>query len=99
MSFRVGIILEATKIEKSKKLLLLKIEVGNETRSIVSGIAKSYDPRKIIGTKVVVLTNLEPKIIAGVISQGMVLLTKDKNNAEVFLSPENINIESGLNIA
>tara|TARA_B110000503_G_scaffold23430_1_gene36666 strand:- start:18857 stop:20902 length:2046 start_codon:yes stop_codon:yes gene_type:complete len=99
LSFRVGIILEATKIEKSKKLLLLKIEVGNETRSIVSGIAKSYDPRKIIGTKVVVLTNLEPKIIAGVISQGMVLLTKDKNNAEVFLSPENINIESGLNIA
>ena len=99
LSFRVGIILEATKIEKSKKLLLLKIEIGNETRSIVSGIAKSYDPTKIIGTKVVVLTNLEPKIIAGVISQGMVLLTKDKNNAEVFLSPENINIESGLNIA
>ena len=99
LSFRVGNILEATKIEKSKKLLLLKIEVGNETRSIVSGIAKSYDPTKIIGTKVVVLTNLEPKIIAGVISQGMVLLTKDKNNAEVFLSPENINIESGLNIA
>ena len=54
---------------------------------------------KIIGTKVVVLTNLEPKIIAGVISQGMVLLTKDENNVEVFLSPENINIESGLNIA
>ena len=99
LSFRVGNILEATKIEKSKKLLLLKIEVGNETRSIVSGIAKSYDPTKIIGTKVVVLTNLEPKIIAGVISQGMVLLTKDENNVEVFLSPENINIESGLNIA
>ena len=99
LSFRVGNILEATKIEKSKKLLLLKIEIGNETRSIVSGIAKSYDPTKIIGTKVVVLTNLEPKIIAGVISQGMVLLTKDENNVEVFLSPENINIESGLNIA
>jgi methionyl-tRNA synthetase len=99
LSFRVGNILEATKIEKSKKLLLLKIEIGNETRSIVSGIAKSYDPIKIIGTKVVVLTNLEPKIIAGVISQGMVLLTKDENNVEVFLSPENINIESGLNIA
>ena len=99
LNFRIGNILEATKIEKSKKLLLLKIEIGNETRSIVSGIAKSYDPKKIIGTKVVVLTNLEPKIIAGVISQGMVLLTKDENNAEVFVSPVNINVESGLNIS
>ena len=77
----------------------LKIDIGNEVRSIVSGIAKSYDPAKIIGTKVVVLTNLEPKIIAGVISQGMVLLTKDENNAEVFVSPVNINVESGLNIS
>ena len=99
LNFRIGNILEATKIEKSKKLLLLKINIGNETRSIVSGIAKSYDPTKIIGTKVVVLTNLEPKIIAGVISQGMVLLTKDENNAEVFVSPVNINVESGLNIS
>ena len=97
-SLKIGTILEASKIQKSKKLLSLKIDIGNEVRSIVSGIAKSYDPAKIIGTKVVVLTNLESKIIAGVTSQGMVLLTKDQNNNEVFLSTENINIESGLSI-
>lgn len=97
-SFKIGTILEASKIQKSKKLLSLKIDIGNEVRSIVSGIAKSYDPAKIIGTKVVVLTNLESKIIAGVASQGMVLLTKDENDNEVFLSTENINIESGLSI-
>ena len=97
-SLKIGTILEASKIQKSKKLLSLKIDIGNEVRSIVSGIAKSYDPAKIIGTKVVVLTNLESKIIAGVTSQGMVLLTKDQNDNEVFLSTENINIESGLSI-
>ena len=97
-SLKIGTILEASKIQKSKKLLSLKIDIGNEVRSIVSGIAKSYDPAKIIGTKVVVLTNLESKIIAGVTSQGMILLTKDENDNEVFLSIENINIESGLSI-
>ena len=97
-SLKIGTILEASKIQKSKKLLSLKIDIGNEVRSIVSGIAKSYDPAKIIGTKVVVLTNLESKIIAGVTSQGMILLTKDENDNEIFLSIENINIESGLSI-
>lgn len=71
----------------------------NEVRSIVSGIAKSYDPSEIIGNKVVVLTNLESKVIAGVQSQGMVLLTKDENDLDVFISPDNISIKNGLDIS
>ncbi|MDB9712457.1 methionine--tRNA ligase [Flavobacteriaceae bacterium] len=99
LNLNIGTILEAKKIEKSKKLLLLKVDIKNEIRSIVSAIAKSYDSSKIIGVKVVVLTNLESKVIAGVQSQGMVLLTKDENDVDVFLSPDDISIENGLSIS
>jgi methionyl-tRNA synthetase len=77
----------------------LKVDIKDEIRTIVSGIAKSYDPHEIIGTKVVVLTNLESKVIAGVQSQGMVLLTKDENDRDVFISPDNISTNEGLDIS
>ena len=99
LNLKIGAILEAKKIKKSKKLLLLKVDIKDEIRTIVSGIAKSYDPHEIIGTKVVVLTNLEPKVIAGVQSQGMVLLTKDENDRDVFISPDNISTNEGLDIS
>ena len=99
LNLKIGTILEAKKIKKSKKLLVLKVDIENEVRSIVSGIAKSYDPSEIIGNKVVVLTNLESKVIAGVQSQGMVLLTKDENDLDVFISPDNISINNGLDIS
>ena len=99
LDLKIGTILEAKKIKKSKKLLVLKVDIKNEVRSIVSGIAKSYDPSEIIGNKVVVLTNLESKVIAGVQSQGMVLLTKDENDLDVFISPDNISINNGLDIS
>ena len=99
LNLKIGTILEAKKIKKSKKLLVLKVDIENEVRSIVSGIAKSYDPSEIIGNKVVVLTNLESKVIAGVQSQGMVLLTKDENDLDVFISPDNISIKNGLDIS
>ena len=99
LNLKIGAILEAKKIKKSKKLLLLKVDIKDEIRTIVSGIAKSYDPHEIIGTKVVVLTNLESKVIAGVQSQGMVLLTKDENDRDVFISPDNISTNEGLDIS
>ena len=99
LNLKIGTIIEAKKIKKSKKLLVLKVDIENEVRSIVSGIAKSYDPSEIIGNKVVVLTNLESKVIAGVQSQGMVLLTKDENDLDVFISPDNISINNGLDIS
>jgi methionyl-tRNA synthetase len=99
LNLKTGTIIEAKKIKKSKKLLVLKVDIKNEVRTIVSGIAKSYDPSEIIGNKVVVLTNLESKVIAGVQSQGMVLLTKDENDLDVFISPDNISINNGLDIS
>jgi methionyl-tRNA synthetase len=99
LNLKIGTILEAKKIKKSKKLLELKVDIKNEIRSIVSGIAKSYDPSEIIGNKVVVLINLESKVIAGVQSQGMILLTKDENDQDIFISPDNISINNGLDIS
>ena len=99
LNLKIGTILEAKKIKKSKKLLLLKVDIKDEVRTIVSGIAKSYNPHDIVGTKVVVLTNLETKVIAGVQSQGMVLLTKDENDIDVFISPDNISTNDGLDIS
>ena len=99
LNLKIGTILEAKKIKKSKKLLELKVDIKNEIRSIVSGIAKSYDPSEIIGNKVVVLINLESKVIAGVQSQGMILLTKDENDQDIFISPDNISTNNGLDIS
>ena len=99
LNLKIGTIVEAKKIKKSKKLLELKVDIKNEIRSIVSGIAKSYDPSEIIGNKVVVLINLESKVIAGVQSQGMILLTKDENDQDIFISPDNISTNNGLDIS
>lgn len=73
LDLRVGIILEAEAVAKSKKLLKLKIDIGFEVRTIVSGIALSYKPEEIIGKKVVVVANLKPATLMGVESQGMIL--------------------------
>jgi methionyl-tRNA synthetase len=99
LNLKTGTILEAKKIKKSNKLLLLKVNIKDDVRTIVSGIAKSYHPYDIVGTKVVVLTNLESKVIAGIQSQGMVLLTKDENGRDVFISPDNISTNDGLDIS
>ena len=80
LDFRVGQILEAEKVTKSKKLLKLRVDLGFEKRTIVSGIALSYEPDTLIGRKVVIVANLAPATIMGIESQGMVLaasLNKD----------------------
>ena len=75
LDIRVGTILEAEKVAKTKKLLQLKVDVGIDVRTIVSGIAESFSPEDIIGRQVTVLTNLAPRKIRGVESQGMILMT------------------------
>ena len=75
LDIRVGTILEAQKVPKTKKLLQLKVDVGIDVRTIVSGIAESFSPEDIIGQQVTVLTNLAPRKIRGVESQGMILMT------------------------
>jgi len=70
---RVGKVLEAQKVENADKLLKLKIEVGNEVRQVVSGIAKYYSPEELKGKYVVLVANLKPVKLRGIESQGMIL--------------------------
>ena len=88
MDLRVGTILKAEKIPKANKLLALKVDTGSEIRSVVSGIAMNYSPESVVGVKVVVLCNLKPRLLRGVESQGMILMTKDDKGKPIFVSPD-----------
>jgi methionyl-tRNA synthetase len=99
LDIRIGTILEAEKIPKTKKLLKLKVDVGIDIRTIVSGIAESFDSTEIIGQKVSVLTNLAPRKIRGVESNGMILMTETPNNKLSFIEPEKDNVENGMEIS
>lgn len=98
MDIRVGKILEAEKVEKSKKLLKLKIDTGIDERTVVSGIAGSYSPEEIVGKQISILVNLAPRKIMGIESQGMVLLAEDSDGKLVFVSPEN-EVDNGSGIS
>lgn len=86
MEIRIGTILEAEKIEGADKLLKLKVDFGSEQRIIVAGIAESYKPATLIGKQLPVLTNLEPRVIRGIESQGMILAAVVDEKA-VILKP------------
>lgn len=85
MDIRIGTILEAEKVAKTKKLLKLKVDVGIDVRTIVSGIAESFKPEDIIGQQVSVLCNLAPRKIRGVESQGMILMTDTTDGKLAFM--------------
>ena len=88
LDIRIGTILEAEKVAKTKKLLKLKVDVGIDTRTIVSGIAESFSPEDIIGKQVSVLVNLASRKIRGVESQGMILMTDTPDGKLAFVEPE-----------
>src|SRR5690606_12127473 len=88
MDLRVGTILEAEKMPKANKLLVLKVDTGIDVRTIVSGIAESFSPEEIVGKKVTVLANLAPRALRGVESHGMILMTTDPTGKLVFVNPE-----------
>lgn len=88
MDLRVGTILEAEKMPKANKLLVLKVDTGIDVRTIVSGIAESFSPEEVVGKKVTVLTNLAPRNLRGVESQGMILMTQDAAGKLVFVNPD-----------
>jgi methionyl-tRNA synthetase len=97
MDFRVGTILTAEKVKKADKLLQLSVDLGSETRTIVSGIAQHFNPEDVVGKQVSVLCNLEPRKIRGVESQGMILMAEDDAGKLMFISPTD-RIDSGLEI-
>lgn len=88
MDLRVGTILEAEKMPKANKLLVLKVDTGIDVRTIVSGIAESFSPEEVVGKKVTVLVNLAPRNLRGVESQGMILMTNNAEGKLVFVNPD-----------
>ena len=98
LDMRVGTIIEAEKMAKAKKLLVLKVDTGLDTRTIVSGIAESFTPEEIIGKKVTVLVNLAPRALRGVESEGMILMTENSEGKLVFVNPDEDGVGNGLTI-
>ncbi len=99
MDLRVGTILEAEKMPKADKLLVLKVDTGIDVRTVVSGIAEHFSPEEVIGKRVTILANLAPRKLRGVESQGMILMTNDKDGKLVFLNPDNEGVENGALIS
>ena len=98
LDMRVGTIVEAEKMAKTKKLLVLKVDTGLDTRTIVSGIAESFTPEEIIGKRVTVLVNLAPRALRGVDSEGMILMTENSDGKLVFVNPDEEGVGNGLTI-
>ena len=98
LDMRVGTIIEAEKMPKANKLLVLKVDTGLDTRTIVSGIANSFKPEDIVGKKVTIVANLAPRKLRGVESQGMILMTEDKDGKLVFVNPDEDGVSNGETI-
>jgi len=99
LDMRIGTILEAEKMPKAKKLLVLKVDTGMDVRTIVSGIAESFTAEELIGKKVTVLVNLAPRALRGVESEGMILMTENAEGKLVFVNPDDANVSNGLKIS
>jgi methionyl-tRNA synthetase len=99
LDLRVGTILEAEKMPKANKLLVLKVDTGIDVRTIVSGIAEHFSPEEVIGKRVTVLVNLAPRALRGVESQGMILMTNNAEGKLVFVNPDADGVKNGALIS
>jgi methionyl-tRNA synthetase len=98
LELRVGTISAAEKVKKADKLLQLQVDLGNETRTIVSGIAEHYAPENIIGQQVCIVANLAPRKIKGIESKGMILMAEDEFGKLKFVMPSEA-IKAGSKIS
>ena len=94
---KIAKILSAERVEGSEKLIKLKVSLGEEERQMVAGIGKAYEPESLIGKEIVVVANLEPRLLMGEESQGMLLAASGADGAPVLLVPER-EIEPGASI-
>ena len=99
IDLRIGTIIEAEKMPKANKLLVLKVDTGIDVRTIVSGIAEHFTPEEVIGKKVTVLVNLAPRALRGVESEGMLLLTNTPDGKLVFVNPDTDGVGNGAVIS
>jgi len=90
LDMRAGKIKSAEKIKNSKKLLKLTVDIGLETRTVLSGIAEQYNPEDVIGKNVIILANLQARKMMGIVSQGMILMSEDLDGTLRFLKPDGI---------
>ena len=88
MQFQVGEIIACEEVKKSRKLLCSQVKIGSQVRQIVSGIKAHYTPEEMVGKKVMVLMNLAPRKMAGVMSEGMLLCAEDANGNLALMTPE-----------
>ena len=88
MQFQVGEIIKCEAVAKSKKLLCSQVKIGSQVKQIVSGIRKYYTPEEMVGKKVMVLVNLKPAKLAGVVSEGMLLCAEDAEGNLALMTPE-----------
>ena len=98
LDIKVGEIITAERIPKTKNILKLKVSIKDKNLIIVSGIANDYDLKEILGQKVTVLVNLKSKKIKGVESQGMILMGKGVSGKNIFISPDQKSVSNGSQI-
>jgi methionyl-tRNA synthetase len=87
IDLRIALIEEAVRVEKSEKLVRLKVKIGEQSRQIVAGIAKYYTPESLVGKQIVIVANLKPAKLMGNISEGMLLAAKDGESL-ALLAPD-----------
>ena len=88
LQFQVGKIISCEEVKKSKKLLCSQVKIGNEIKQIVSGIKQHYTAEEMVGKKVMVLVNLKPATLAGIVSEGMLLCAEDAEGNLALMIPE-----------
>ncbi len=88
VQLKIALVTACEKVEKSKKLLKLTVKVGDEIRTVVSGIAHAYEPEYLVGKKLMMVTNLKPVKLCGILSEGMIVCAEDENGNLSFLTPE-----------
>lgn len=98
MDIRIGKVLEAEKVAKSDKLLKLLVDTGIDTRTVVSGIAKSYSPEEIVGKQVTMLVNLAPRKIMNIESQGMILMAENAAGKLALVQPDSDEMPAGAEV-
>ena len=97
VKMQIAEVIACEKVEKSDKLLKSTVKIGAETRTVVSGIAKFYTPEEMVGKKVVMITNLKPAKLRGIVSEGMILCAENERGELRLLAPEK-DIEDGSGI-